>query len=411
MSKRALMPIQERIERTKNSKAFSPADAAGRVTNIDKAIISTLMTEQEKSMGILLPGPRAIGTYCAALSFDAKESLRRENKNPYEAAYGNSIANTIFSLAFMLATVPDRFERENLKPLTCYDLKMTLGDYLDALIDISFNKDGTVDTAHVEQYRKLKKEFSESFDLSKPLRSAIGSILEQYREARAELDLASHIIRCSVECDARIRYYEQEREMREEYLENDYFYAVSEMNYRADCEEDCEENDSLQEESDGETSIGEELAGIIPLLFVTEEEPYADEDPCSKAEREEIEAREQLIEYDPYGYFLSVAKELPEGQTLDFENNTYGFGRLTNDLLLLSEDYSPEALKAKADQAEISPGFRSLLDETVTEESVLNAFKGIDAEIDRLYRLLIEPFAVLGMYRFKQHLASEDSKC
>lgn len=403
MSKRTIMPLQERIERTRNSRALSPADAAGRVVNIGKAIISTLLTEREKYMNILPSGPRAIGTYCAVLRSDARESLRRANKSPYEAAFGNSIANTIISLSFLLATVPDRFKRESLIPPTCNDLKMTLGDYLEALIDLSFNKDGTLDSANAEQYRKLKKEFAESFDLSKPLRVAVGSILEQYREARAELDRASHIIRCGTECDSRVKYYEQEREMLEEYRENDYFYEISELNYRADGEENCEETAEIKPVKVEETPVDDLSAddeGISLVSFVL------DEDPVSRREREELEARERLIEYDPYGYFLSAAKELPKGEPLDFENNAYGFDRLTNNLLLPSEDHSPEALKAKADQAELSPKFRSLFDEAVTERSVSNTFKGIDAAIDRLYRLLIEPFSAVDIYRFKRHLAS-----
>lgn len=410
MSKRILVPLKKRIECLKNSKAYSPADAALKVTNIDKALISSLKTEQEKDMDIIPPGPGTIGSYCPGFSFEVRESLRREDKTPFESKYGNSIANTIFSLAFMLATVPDRFKNESTVPPAYYDLKMTLGDYLDALIDISFKKDGTLDTANVEKYRKLKQELSESFDLSMPLCEAIKSILEQYGEYRAELDRASHIIRCGTECSAQIRYYKQELEMREEFLENDYFYEVSEMNFREECEEeykkDFEGSDPLQEGD--ETSDEEEPANITPVLFVTEEDIYADEDPDSRAEREKNRAREQLIEYDPCGYFLSVAGEMPEYKKLDFESNACGLSCLTGGSLLLTEDYSPEALKSKADAAELSPEFRSLLEETVTEESILNTFKGIDAAIDMLYRLVIDPFSLLGMYRFKRHLAFED---
>ena len=392
MSKRTVLPLAERIKRTKDSMAMSPADAARKVTAIGKAIIADLMTDEGKSPGILPPGPRAVDTYCAVLRSNANESLRRENKDPCEAALGNPVANTIVSLAFILATVPERFARGGVVPPAYYDLRMTLGDYLDALIDLSFGKDGMLDSAHADHCRELKKEFSEICDLSKPLCRAIGDILAQYGRSRAKLGRASHIIKCAAECDSRVRDYEQEREMLEEYRENDYFYKASEINYSADCEENPEET-------------GGEMIDICPASFVTEEGLCFREDPENRREREELMAREQLIEYDPHGYFLAEAKRLPEDGTLDFENRTYGLGKLSE--LLLSEDYSPEALKDKADQAELSPEFRALFDEAVTEERVLIAFKEIDAAVDRLYRLIVEPFSIMGLYRFKRHIAGE----
>lgn len=386
--------------------ALSPADAAQKVIAISKAIIENLITDEGKSPGILPPGPRGVGTYCAVLRSDANESLRREDKSPYEAALGNPIANTVVSLAFILATVPRRFARGGVVPPAYYDLRMTLRDYLDALIDLSFGKDGTWDSARAEHCRGLKTEFSELCDLSKPLCGAIGDILAQYAESRAELGRASHIIKCAEECASRVRYYEQEREMLEEYRENDYFYETSEMNFLADFDDsnDYDVDDDCEYLEDFEETVDEEVE-LCPVSFVTEEGLSFREDPENKREREEIMAREQLIEYDPYGFFLAEAKKLHEVGALDFENYTYGLGKLSE--LLLSEDYSPEALKAKADQAELSPGFRALFDEAVTEERVLSAFKGIDAAVDRLYRLIVEPFSIMGLYRFKQHIAGE----
>lgn len=169
MGKRIILSIEERLERTKASRALSPEDAAQRVIRIDKAPVSALLTESEKSMDILPPGSRAIGTYCAALCRSTSDSLRRGGKIPCEAAVGNSLANAIISLSFALATVPDRFGREQSRPPTYYDLKMTPGDYPDALIDVSFGKDGALDAANAEQYRRLKKELSQGFDFAKPL--------------------------------------------------------------------------------------------------------------------------------------------------------------------------------------------------------------------------------------------------
>lgn len=134
-----------------------------------KAPVSALLTESEKSMDILPPGPRAIGIYCAALCRSISDSLLNGGKSPCEAAVGDSLANARLSLSFALATVFDRFKREQSKPPTDYDLKMTPGDYPDALIDVSFGKNGSLDAANAEQYRRLKKELSQGFDFAKPL--------------------------------------------------------------------------------------------------------------------------------------------------------------------------------------------------------------------------------------------------
>ncbi len=329
------------------------------------------LTEQENRMGDFPYESQAYSEYCGDLSSKALNNLCRRDKSPYEAEYRNSVADTVFSLALVLATIPDRLKNEKPKPEPYYDVRMSLEDYLDSLIDISINEDGTADTARAEQYRRLKAEFSESYDLSKPFCKAVGSILEEYCEPRTELDRVSHIIECSFNA----KCYKQEMEMREEYLENEYFYS----NF---------END---------TSSQEEFAEITPVE--TEE--------FDMGEIFEINALRNEIKTDPKGYFLSVAKELPKNKMLDFENEEYHLGCRTDTLLLLFEDYSPAALKAKADKEELNPAFRKLVDELVTEESVSNAFGKIDAVISKLYRLLVEPFVELGKYHFERHLADE----
>lgn len=397
------MTIQERMERMKNSTAYSPADAAEKVTEIAETVMYDFITNWEKETGMynFPPDYRKYSEYCNSLKARAEENLSRADKSPYESKYGNPTADTVFALAFVLATIPNRFSAEE-KPPVYYSLRMTLGDYLDALIDLSANEDGTADTSRAEQYRRLKKELSEGFDLSKPLCEAVGDIMKQYREPRIELDRVSHIINCSNGYRSQITYNEQQWEMREEFLENEYFYS------------DYKDEDYTQEESTEVGSVETDEAAVDEVPESDEYTPasFVDEEYINNADVDyealaELHAIAYMLETDPLGYFLSIAKKPPEGKKLNLKLRRYRYEKLTDTLLLLSEDYSPEALKAKADEAELDPKFRELVDKLVTEKSVSDAFNRIDAIISKLYRLLVEPFADLGKYHFERHIAGE----
>lgn len=399
MTNKTLITIPERIEFMKRSKAYSPEDAARKVISIAETMMNDFLTQEGAELIKASCYPQKYSDYCAGLKALVEEGLRREGKSPYETEFGNSVSDTVVSLAFLIGSIFGRFKDEKRVPHIFYDLKMTLGDYLDALIDISVREDGTADAKRAEKYRGLKEELSQCCDLSKPLCLALGDILEQYTKPLAELGRTSHII-C---CDAQVRYIDQMQAMREEFLEN-------ESNYYYDDEED--EGDSYSQEEFGvcrRVEVEEEGIDEIPktpentsfVSFVIDDEPEEIYDGAYAEEIYRIRAEEYMIEMDPLGYYLSAARDELTGWKFNFES----VESWTDALLLSNEDHSPEAFKAKADKAELFPGFRELVDELVTEESVSNVFKEINAAVSRLYRLLAEPFADLEKYHFERRLA------
>lgn len=406
MNNRTLMTIQERIERTKNSMAYSPEDAAEKTASIANTLMPELLTEKENALCDFPYDTEKYADFCRSLKEKAEKHLSCKGKGPYETELGNSISDTVFSLALTLATIPGRFKDKKTKPRIFYDTRMTLGDYLDALIDLTVGEDGSVNAARAERYRRLKEEFSGSPLISKPFCKAVGEMLEQYCEPRAELDRASHIINCS----SYVRCREQEREMQEEYLDNEYFYSDSEDDFAP--QESAPEVNTVETD---ETAVDEipDAENITPASFVNEG-GWFDEEYCSNADIYEGADRDEInrlfaikneVDFDPFGYYLSMAEELPKDKMLDFENSEYHLGAWADALLLLHEDFSPEAQKAAADKEELYPQFRELFDRLVTAESVSGAFKELNAVINRLYRLIVEPFAELGKYHFERHTA------
>lgn len=385
MNDRALMTIQERIDKMQNSTAYSPADAAKRVVSIANAPAEVFSAPRNVPRAYA-PDGAAYGGRCAEIKAEAEENLSREDKSPYKSKYGNAVSDKIILLADALAALPDRFKDEKAKPPAYYDLKMTLGDYLDALIDLSFREDGSADNARAERYRRLKSELSESYELSRPLCEAVAEILGEYREPRAELYRASNIIACGESA----RYYEQEEEMQSD------FDVYEEYDYDEEYDDTPLDYDGGSVEVD-EEALDElpETESIAPAAFVMDEEYCSNSDVDFDAIAEQ-NSEEQLIKADPRGYYLEKARELPRYL---FKFNA------VECLLLCKDDHSPEALRARADEAELFPEFRELFDELVTEDSISEAFKRFDSVTSKLCRLLIEPFAELGKYHFERHLS------
>lgn len=385
MESRTLMTIQERIEKMQNSTAYSPADAAKRVVSIANAP-AEVFSAPHNSPRASAPDRAAYGSRCAEIQAEAEKNLSREDKSPYKSKYGNAVSDKIILLADALAAFPREFMNKKAKPPAYYDLKMTLGDYLDALIDLSFTEDGALDNARAERYRRLKSELGESYELSRPLCEAVEEILGEYREPRAELARASNIIACGKSA----RYYEQEEEMQSD------FGVYEEYDYDEECDDTPQDNDGESVEVD-EDALDElpKPESIAPAAFVMDEEYCSNSDVDLDAIAE-MRAEEQIIKADPRSYYLEKARELPH----------YVFAYSSVECLLLCEDdHSPEALRARADEAELFPEFRELFDELVTETSISDAFKRFDSVTGKLCRLLIEPFAELGKYHFERHLS------
>ena len=372
------LTIQERIELYKNDMAFSPFNAAKKVASVAEAYLSNFFDAEKFYGKDSFTRGVIYKDLCSDLRFAVSKELSRTDKSPYESRFGNGCSDHIYITALSLASLPARLEKYcDFMPQIYYNLRMTLGNYLDALIDIS-GKNGKPDTDRANQYRKLKKEFSEIIDLTTPLCGAISIFLDQYGNSRAELDRLSHIQNCKSNLDARV----QMDEIREEFLDDEEYEFP---------DEDSEENITEFNYDD-----------IAPVAFVIDDDyevcydddfdDYYDEDYDDECM--ELRADRMLSEYNPYAYYLEKARNLPEVSAQSPES-LYGMGN-DNPNLLADKDYSPEGFRARIDAAELPADFRAIADELITPESIASAFKGMDGVTDKLCRLLIEPFAEIG---------------
>lgn len=402
MTNKTLMTIPERIEMMKKSKAYSPEDAAQKVYSISRTLMENFVTEDPDGYIGVFDDTQNYGKYCGMIKSDVEKGLCREDKSVYETEYGDKISDQIITAAFAAASIDGRFDNKANKPHIYYDMRMTLEDYLDALIDLSIKEDGTEDLERADKYRKLKREFSECCDLSKPLCGAVGDLFEQYGKPLAELGKTSHIIGC----DSGAKYQLQLEEMREEFLEDENRWYYDHENGGEFCDDISSQEEAVEiKPAEIEEEVFDEVPeneAPAPVSFIIDEEFFSNKD----AETEET-ARERaeryMLEMDPIGYYLNIAREEPKGRRFHFESG----GQWSDSLLLAAKDHSPEAYKKKADKADLYPCFRELVDELVTEEKIVGAFKEINAAVSRLYRLLIEPFADLEKYHFERHLADE----
>ena len=219
----AYLTIQERIELYKNDMAFSPSDAARKITSVAEAEMSELIDNDKfVNNGKSIPDDvnATYSEHCSVLKSKISKELRRTDKSPYESRFGNTCSDYIYIAALSLASLPARFENEyyDYRPQIYYNLRMTLGNYLDALIDISFDSEKEKpNTRRANRYRKLKKEFSKLIDLSTPLCEAIGILLNQYSNANSEIYRLNHIQRCQ----SSLERFNQQDEMREEISDYD----------------------------------------------------------------------------------------------------------------------------------------------------------------------------------------------
>ncbi|MCM1164632.1 MAG: hypothetical protein NC299_15465 [Lachnospiraceae bacterium] len=375
-----LMTVSERIERMKRSAAYSPEDAALRVKSMAETEITEMWADKVKNN--IAPSSWDAPTYaefCATVADEVEKSLSRPDKSPYESKFGNSTADKILALTFDLTEVPVNFQ--NAAPPIYYNTRMRLGEYLDALIGISVAEDGSVDAARVRKYRELKDGFPEEL-LGMPLCSAVRYISDKYSDPRSELGRADHVISCYHSAV----YTIEEQDIRADAMgffdppdDDDYYYSCDdEDNAAATAESSAVGEVCVSEEALDEVPAAEELSAA--LCVDDDDEDYR----AYFEDTYDIQMDQYQMEHDPFGYYLEQAEKTPLGHRQ----------------FLLVEDFSPAALKAKADEEDMSPAFRKLVDRYVTEEHISEAFEEIDKVVSELYRLIVEPFVELDKYHF-----------
>ena len=272
-----------------------------------------------------------------------------ENRNPYKPVWGVRTNNSIALLGLMLLD----HAKGSLRPKNIYHcMRMTLGQYLDALENPDFQKNEGQDLSR-EEFRSWREALLEDYGGSIPLEKALAGILGHYITAWQEFDHLDHIIRCigALSC-----YLEQEEAGRTLPLE----------------------------EADRVRHFREALCQYSPEL-----EGW-----------ELVEMDKRYL--DPRGYYFNLAYEYPE-DVPDPGSKDIAPGTLRSQIFLSERDYSPKSLLELAAKSP-SPDLQALLEKYICDERLASAMREINIAVINLYVLFVEPYLQMGTDCCKNYL-------
>lgn len=362
---RKLLTLEERLELVKKSQVASPETAAKmvqRFSEIHSAYIlcrSPYIGSMIEMVGEFWDFPDvSIENYrgfCHGFRLALENDTSLGGFDPrlvgwYQPTWGCLTNNAMVLLGMRLLA--------HAKGLECtkdvyYCMQMTLQQYLDALADLSFRKDGTLDQGRVELMKSLSGIVLMDCDGSKPLREAIEDILNRYIAAWHDLDHLDHIIRCMA---AYVCYLEEEE-------------AGKPL---------------LQEEKDKIRRFREALLQYDSGLDG----------------RELLEPNVRYPIPDGYYYTLACAypTDIPDLESLDISPET-----LRSRLFLHEQNYDPEILKELVKEAP-SPDLGALLEKHISDNEQVKAMEELNKAVGNLYALWVEPYLQLGKYHYEKHL-------
>ena len=368
---RTLFTLEERLKMAAESQATSPEAAAKMVQRLsgvhmayffcgstNKSIMEELIGEfwdcLEKEIlhygGFCHSFRMAIERDDDVLRSLSSGTLTVESPDPYRPIWSVRTNNALVLLGLILLDhAKGRMRYRNVYHCT----RMSLKQYLDAMVDLSFQEDGTQDEDRAEFYWIWRETFLKDNDGTWSLKEVLAQILRRYIAAWQEFDHLDHILRCmgALSC-----YLEQEEAGR----------TLS------------------QEEEDGVRHFREALC-----LYGSDLEGW-----------ELVEQDKRYL--DPRGYYFSLAYEYPEGVP-DPGSQNVAPGTLRSQIFLSERDYSPEALRKLAARAP-SQELRELLEASISEERLACAMREINRAVMNLYMLFVEPYLRMGEYHYEKHL-------
>lgn len=362
---RMLLTLEERLELVKKSQVASPETAAKLVLRfselcpacvfrkrLDMDSMYELIGEFLDISDVDLENYRGF-CHSFRLVLENNDGLHRFDPcwiGRYRPTWGRLTNNAMVLLGLMLL--------DHVKGLAhpkdvYYCMQMTLQQYLDALVDISFGESGTPDQSRVELMRSRREMLLRDYDGSKPLQEVMADILNRYIAAWHDLDHLDHIIRCMAA-------------------------------YACYLEEEETGKSLLQEEKDKIRRFREALLQYEPGLDG----------------RELLDPDKRYP--DPNGYYFALAHEypadIPDPASLDISPET-----LRSRLFLSGQDYNPAILQRLADESP-SPDLGALLEKYISSNESVNAMQEINIAVAHLYALWVEPYLQLGEYHYEKHL-------
>ena len=269
--------------------------------------------------------------------------------NPYRPAWGVRANNALVLLGLLLLDhAKGGMKYRNIY----YCTRMTLKQYLDALVDLSFQEDGTQDEDRAESFWIWRESFLKDKDGAWSLKKALADILRRYIAAWQEFNHLDHILRCmgALSC-----YLEQEETGR-----------------------------TLPKEDERIRRFREALC-----RYGTDLEGW-----------ELVETDKRYL--DPCGYYFSLACEYPE-DVPDPGSKDVAPGTLRSQIFLSERDYSPKVLRKLAEKLPFQD-LRELLEKSISEKQLASAMRKINIAVTDLYMLFVEPYLRMGEYHYERHL-------
>lgn len=368
---RTLFTLEERLKMAAEPQATSPEAAARLVQRLSGVHTAYLFCGSANS-GIMegLTGEfwdcleknlLHYGGFCHSfrLAIERDDDVLRglssgrltlEPPDPYRPVWSVRTTNALVLLGLLLLDhAKGRMRYRNIYHCT----RMSLKQYLDALVDLSFQKDGTPDEDRAESFWIWRETFLKDNDGAWSLKEALAQILRRYIAAWQEFDHLDHILRCmgALSC-----YLEQEEAGR----------TLPQ-----------EEEDRIRRFREALCRYGSDLEG---WELVDQDKRYL----------------------DPRGYYFSLAYEYPEDVPDPGSENTAP-GTLRSRIFLSERDYSPEALRKLAEKSP-SQDLRELLEKSISEERLAHAMREINMAVMNLYMLFVEPYLRMGEYHYERHL-------
>lgn len=363
---KTFLTLEERLEMAAKSQASSPEAAAGLVQRLSKThsvyffcenanlnrmyeLIGEYMNQLDEEVlwysGFCQSFRLAMDSNNGFFQLPSLEMPLAEEWDPYRPIWGFRLNDAMVLLGLMLLDHA-KGRMKNKEIYHC--MRMTLGQYLDALVDISFRKDGTHDWGRAECFRTYRNMLLKDYDDFKPLGEALADILRRYIAAWREFNRLDHILGCMEEL---FGHLEREALPPEEY-----------ENFR---------------------------------LFLEDINQYV-------SELEGAEIEEECL--DPWGYYSKLACQVLE-DVPDPSSENIAPGALYDRFFLPGRDYHPNSLQKLAAQSP-SLDMRALLEKYICEERIASSMRELNVAVTDIYILFVEPYLWMREYHYERHLES-----
>lgn len=365
------MTLEERLALAAGSQATSPETAARLVKRLSETYTvnlfcgkGTLETMAELTGEFLECMGEELFHY-SGFCFSFQMAIEHDNNvfvltqpgvpkgtvsGPYRPLFGARVNNAVVLLGELLLEHMKGGMRDK---DVYYSTRMTLGQYLDALVDLSFQENGVQDLGRAKRFRLWGDALLKGSDRSIPLVEAMADILGRYIAAWQEFDHIDHILRCM----GALAHY-------------------------------------LLENGGGEDSAGPDADSL--RCFLTALRQYGSD----LEGKELVDPDKRYLDAD--GYYFTLANEYPD-EMPDLHSPDLKAGTLRSQIFLQERDYSPETLRALALHSPF-PDLRALLEKSISEERLSQAMKELDKAMADLYMLWVEPYLRMKEYHYERHL-------